>query len=838
MSPTELSPINLLLQHRDRDDTALDDALILTYNHDLAFFEREALGLLQLTGARLAVIGDATATGHDFYAVHRAGIAYLPGLALCSGAFHPKLLVLVSSDEATVSVGSGNLTLSGWRGNDELWSIHRATTEGGSTVPRQVGDFLSLLPGIVNLVPSVADVLRRVGTTLSTFPGDDGEHRLVSSLTEPIIEQLPRGPVDELLLYAPFHDEAATAVRQLIERFQPAVVRVAFQPESTLIDGAKVAALLGADGEIYPISNSPYRHGKLVEWRIGDQRWALTGSPNLSAAALLRTPRSGGNVELGVVSPIAESLMPDRVDESDDVVPLPKFERRLNKSGASDVVLAAVAGDDGLTITLARPLSSPSNVEHSLPNEPPERWTVGGALPAGEREYHLDIHLPGGTRVRLVGDDGVPTSTVFVANLSAINRVRAARRLGPRAPEIVDVLTDPDTAERFWSILRAESNRVTAPRGLRTPGKTTATDADRSTTMGDWSAYLDRCRGQLGTSLLAFALGLPDLATRPTPEHHVIDWDVDEPFNDEVGALEEDAPDTELPEENPESIESIKARLSEALRTKYRTFAQRRAAETTTTEPHETLVALRLVLLLAAGEVWGTADLTWAELVLQAVVALDRCEGEELEAASGSLGALALAIVDHAYTISPSKVDRAGFRKAVQAVSHLLIAADADRINEYGKGLKHFGSCIVPSAVLDLRNLLVNDDPLELSLKALDDAGVDYRQRGSLLLLDKKQSNPLLHARDVSAIVGRLDNVAIRAAGKTAGQWAAVVRSGQDSIEIRTGTVPRTVLVTHRRQLGGRWVDVAETYAKQPVPAETTDVLSRLSLSIDDLHDL
>ena len=64
------------------------------------------------------------------------------------------------------------------------------------------------------------------------------------------------------------------------------------------------------------------------------------------------------------------------------------------------------------------------------------------------------------------------------------------------------------------------------------------------------------------------------------------------------------------------------------------------------------------------------------------------------------------------------------------------------------------------------------------------------------------------------------------------------VSSGHNSIEIRTGTIPRSVLVTHRRQLGGRWVDVAETYAKQPVPAETTEVLTRLALSIDDLHDL
>ncbi|MGW7447630.1 hypothetical protein [Kitasatospora sp. NPDC054795] len=36
-----------------------------------------------------------------------------------------------------------------------------------------------------------------------------------------------------------------------------------------------------------------YRHGKLIEWAVDGQRWALTCSPNLSAAALLRSVPDG-----------------------------------------------------------------------------------------------------------------------------------------------------------------------------------------------------------------------------------------------------------------------------------------------------------------------------------------------------------------------------------------------------------------------------------------------------------------------------------------------------------------------------------------------------------------
>ena len=54
-----------------------------------------------------------------------------------------------------------------------------------------------------------------------------------------------------------------------------------------------------------------YRHGKLVE-AIGPDgsRWTLTGSPNLSARALLLSAADGGNIEVGVISRPDASLFP------------------------------------------------------------------------------------------------------------------------------------------------------------------------------------------------------------------------------------------------------------------------------------------------------------------------------------------------------------------------------------------------------------------------------------------------------------------------------------------------------------------------------------------------
>ncbi len=66
---------------------------------------------------------------HDRWAVRRGGRSYVAGLASCSGAFHPKLVVIAGAERVTVAVGSGNLTMAGWQANHELWTV----VHGGPT---------------------------------------------------------------------------------------------------------------------------------------------------------------------------------------------------------------------------------------------------------------------------------------------------------------------------------------------------------------------------------------------------------------------------------------------------------------------------------------------------------------------------------------------------------------------------------------------------------------------------------------------------------------------------------------------------------------------------------
>lgn len=185
MTAAVLAPLGAMFRHAKGTDPDAEEILILTFNHDLAFFEKAALAVAQLTGARITVVADAAMAHHDVYAVRRAGTAYLPGLAHCAGSFHPKLVVIASSQRATVGIGSGNLSMAGWQGNDELWSWHHSPAGGGSAVVAATGQWLRDLATAVTLALPVAEALRRVGGLLSTFTADDATCRLDSWAPSP-----------------------------------------------------------------------------------------------------------------------------------------------------------------------------------------------------------------------------------------------------------------------------------------------------------------------------------------------------------------------------------------------------------------------------------------------------------------------------------------------------------------------------------------------------------------------------------------------------------------------------------------------------------------------------
>jgi hypothetical protein len=149
-----------------------------TYSFDPLFFERIPIDDLDVAGTRRIVI--AADAGKIAEAMQRCigqivhlGRRYVLAETKAANTFHPKMIVRLSPSGGRVWIGSGNLTYTGWGGNQELataWSVGPGTQDNGAwlnTVFNAVGSitrsatFLSQIDAIRSLVPWLGAPTRR-----------------------------------------------------------------------------------------------------------------------------------------------------------------------------------------------------------------------------------------------------------------------------------------------------------------------------------------------------------------------------------------------------------------------------------------------------------------------------------------------------------------------------------------------------------------------------------------------------------------------------------------------------------------------------------------------------
>ena len=299
-----------------------------TYNVDLALFNEFLLARLGDPPLNVVVLADhrRLAASLDRIPIERVDTLanvnrrwLLRGVRPGGPAFHAKSYLAIGGSRATLLVGSGNLSISGLDEGHEVFTMFRSGTPIGDVA---IGTWRSWM---LRLVKTLADVIlaerfkdleRRLpsppqGATAISSP-------LLHNLDVSIGEQLTAtvaadagGRVDELLLTAPFFDANADAVGQLVGDLRPRQVRV-FVTRSTSVNGDRLAERLAASsGQVKVFAYEPddFVHAKLVGIIAGRRGWLLSGSPNLSRAALARAANDGANVELAVLTP----LDPDQV---------------------------------------------------------------------------------------------------------------------------------------------------------------------------------------------------------------------------------------------------------------------------------------------------------------------------------------------------------------------------------------------------------------------------------------------------------------------------------------------------------------------------------------------
>lgn len=286
-------------------------ALLLTYSFDPIFFEQVVLpDLWAGRSSDILVLGDedqiAASTQAASGQLWHLGKQYLLAGAKHAGAFHPKVVLRLGPKDGVIMLGSGNVTSSGWGGNQEVataWMLGPDHADKGGWLHGFLDHVLSWCGGEIE-----ADTVRRMKDVpwLSLTPAtpDDVPPILHSwegrALGPALAARWAGRRFDEVKILTGSTDESGAFLRWAYATFGVTRTTVALTPSAASFSPEKLADL---PLELRVIAAPPERplHAKLYWFDGADGPGAVMGSANCSAAAWLLPPSQGGNVETVVV---------------------------------------------------------------------------------------------------------------------------------------------------------------------------------------------------------------------------------------------------------------------------------------------------------------------------------------------------------------------------------------------------------------------------------------------------------------------------------------------------------------------------------------------------------
>ena len=836
---TVASPLPYLLAEEKNADRQAREALFCTFNADLGFFERTVLGVTQAAGARVTVIGDGRMSDPDPRAVRNAGTRYVHGLAVTAtgAAFHPKVAIVAGPERAVAAIGSGNLSTGGWFLNKETWTVCAADKESCPVLLTQLAEWLRTLEGVCTITPQAVRGVQRTAALLEQLADAstlvDTGHQLVHTSAQRILDQLPDGAGGRLLLYAPFHDERAEAIRSLIERLSPVQVTLAVQSGGrTVIQPDAVARMaddLGVRLNVIEDSGKEYRHGKVIEVAGDDgSRWALTGSANLSARALLHSVLDGGNVELGIISRPRHSLLPPGQPIALAEVPAVRISSSASSRPAIGVLLiAAVRTKDGLKVSLAKPAVVSVRIQGSARTSF-DSWSEIGIVPPGMADHTFaDADLPGGARVRGAWEtdtDVVYGSAVFVTDPELVlNRPGETAGHSHAAPaDPLDLITDPRLLEVWLAALdqlaaappAVALPRVAgsgAPRGEGSTGNHAELRVD--TDEERWLAYADDAQARMGTAMFRFALGgFPALhgvsssadGTLEEPTDRLIDErkagledDDSETVNDDVDPADDDDEPMQGSDNGPtgpandDRASGSDGGLSERVIRRTRRQLEKWFTDTARHSPVIARLAVTQLLLCAIqSHFWESAlgDQGWMQVLGTAIKSLNSDDTpERISSQTASVAAVAIYLMHERRPTSERTADVLLYEEAARETAHLYADADPQMIADFAEPfINQNGYPIDPDAVMHVITMIVQGDPITEVIDILEDRHPSWqfhRHDGELLHISSSFRAPFLPAAEALDAITGTTPVTVWVTGSS-GDWSVAVRQGDTLIRV------------------------------------------------------
>ena len=293
-----------------------------TFQFDLKLFDQFLLRRLGNAPLNSVVLCDedcltdalSALSDVDIFVVGSANRRYLlRGVKLPGGGrFHPKTYLFASRRRTVLLVGSGNLTRTGLDRGRETFVGYDGSEENDLPIIRAWGNWVR------GLVAAQGDSVLRgrfehLAASVPELSGPGDEEAFFCNDTLSLLDQLQAiapASVAELHVRAPFYDEQAQALEELIRRLAPTRAIHVHLGARTSVDGRALRRVLGeARCEVYLHGHEPteFVHAKLIGLISADGTGLLLcGSANLSRAALMNVyaaPAAGGNCEVVVVRP-------------------------------------------------------------------------------------------------------------------------------------------------------------------------------------------------------------------------------------------------------------------------------------------------------------------------------------------------------------------------------------------------------------------------------------------------------------------------------------------------------------------------------------------------------
>lgn len=244
--------------------------------------------------------------------LRRLNRAYVACAVRSPRAHHPKYILLVSPDRGRLFVGSGNLSISGYAGPGECFTVHEWQRDVVEADASPFGAVRELVEGIIanGWIDQLAvDRTRDIFAAAPWIPIGGGQsgpvvHNLYRPLLDQLVERVDGAKVTEVVAAAPFHDKSAHAIGQLLKVFAPVRFRLLVQERQTRLDVRALTKTLKrfSSAEIVEAASpAPYPnallHAKFVLVKTSDFDVLLQGSANLSRVALCESG-AHGNVEI------------------------------------------------------------------------------------------------------------------------------------------------------------------------------------------------------------------------------------------------------------------------------------------------------------------------------------------------------------------------------------------------------------------------------------------------------------------------------------------------------------------------------------------------------------